>query len=273
VFAQAEYCRAIVAEKGVDFSRKEIDELETQAKKMGAKGLAWTKYVDGKFDGGVAKFFSETELADLKNILEIKNNALILFVADNWKVSCDALGRIRQILGKKLNLIDENVIAWAWIVDFPMFEKDPISGKIDFAHNPFSLPQGGLEALNSQDPLTIKADQYDIIANGYELSSGAVRNYDKETMIKAFEIVGYDKEYVEKKFGGMLSAFAFGAPPTCGFAPGIERLCMVLLGEENIRNVIAFPKNNQAEDMMMNAPSEVSEEQLAELGLQVVKNG
>jgi len=271
VFAQAEYCRAIVAEKGVDFSRKEIDELETQAKKMGAKGLAWTKYVDGKFDGGVAKFFSETESADLKNILEIKNNALILFVADNWKVSCDALGRIRQILGKKLNLIDENVIAWAWIVDFPMFEKDPISGKIDFAHNPFSLPQGGLEALNSQDPLTIKADQYDIIANGYELSSGAVRNYDKETMIKAFEIVGYDKEYVEKKFGGMLSAFAFGAPPTCGFAPGIERLCMVLLGEENIRNVIAFPKNNQAEDMMMNAPSEVSEEQLKELGIQIIK--
>jgi aspartyl-tRNA synthetase len=240
---------------------------------MGAKGLAWTKYSENKFDGGVAKFFNETELAELKEKLNIEKECLLLFIADDWKISCDALGRVRQVLGKKLNLIDENVIAWAWIVDFPMFEKDPATGKIDFAHNPFSLPQGGIEALNTMDPLDIKADQYDIVANGFELSSGAVRNYDKETMIKAFEIVGYDKEYVEKKFGGMLSAFAFGAPPTCGFAPGIERLCMVLLGEENIRNVIAFPKNNQAEDLMMNAPAEVSPEQLAELGLQVVKKG
>jgi aspartyl-tRNA synthetase len=273
VFAKADFCRVLKVDAGVNFSRKEIDELETEAKKMGAKGLAWTKYSENKFDGGVAKFFNETELAELKEKLNIEKECLLLFIADDWKISCDALGRVRQVLGKKLNLIDENVIAWAWIVDFPMFEKDPATGKIDFAHNPFSLPQGGIEALNTMDPLDIKADQYDIVANGFELSSGAVRNYDKETMIKAFEIVGYDKEYVEKKFGGMLSAFAFGAPPTCGFAPGIERLCMVLLGEENIRNVIAFPKNNQAEDLMMNAPAEVSPEQLAELGLQVAKKG
>ena len=271
VFATAMHTRVLKVDEAVQYSRKEIDELEGYAKKLGAKGLAWMKYQDGKFDGGIAKFFTAEELAQLKSDLDIEKDCLLLFVADNWKVSCEALGRVRQILGKKLDLIDENVIAWAWIVDFPMFEQDPDTGKIDFAHNPFSLPQGGLEALNTIDPLDIKADQYDIIANGFELSSGAVRNYDKKTMLKAFEIVGYDQKYVEEKFGGMIAAFQYGAPPTCGFAPGIERMCMVLLGEDNIREVVAFPKNSRAEDLMMNAPSEVSEDQLAELGLKIVK--
>ncbi len=271
VFKDADYVKALPVVGAEEYSRKDIDELESHAKKLGAKGLAWMKYVDGKYDGGITKFFKEEELDELSKILNLESNCLLLFVADGWKTACESLGRVRHILGQKMNLIDENEVAWAWIVDFPMFEKDEETGKIDFAHNPFSLPQGGLDSLNTLDPLDVKADQYDIIANGYELSSGAVRNYNKEIMLKAFEIVGYDEKYVEEKFGGMIKAFEFGAPPTCGFAPGIERLAMVLLGEENIREVMAFPKNSKAQDLMMDAPSEITPEQLEELGLKIVK--
>jgi len=166
-------------------------------------------------------------------------------------------------------------MAWAWITDFPMYELNK-EGKLDFMHNPFSMPQGGLEALNTQDPLTVKAYQYDIIANGLELSSGAIRNYKPEIMYKAFEIVGYNKEAVDEKFGAMIRAFEFGAPPHGGFAPGIDRLLMLLENEPNIREVIAFPKNGSAEDVMMSAPSEVDEKQLKELHIKLdlpKKNG
>ena len=282
VFNTAKHVRVLFVPGGQDFSRKEIDEYEDKAKRVGAKGLAWMKYVDGKFDGGVSKFFSEEQLKQLEKLFEIKQDGILFFGADNWEVSCKALGAVREFTGDKMKLKDENVIAWAWVNDFPMFEWNPEKpnglgageegkGAIDFGHNPFSMPKGGMEALKTQDPLDIIADQYDIIANGFELSSGAVRNMNPEVMYKAFEIAGYDKSVVDKKFGHMIDAFSYGAPPHCGFAPGIERLVMVLLGEKNIRRVVAFPKNQKAEEPMMGSPAEVSDEQLRELSLKIVK--
>ncbi len=270
VFAEAEYVRALVVPGGSEFSRKDIDgEFTDAAKRAHAKGLAWMKYVDGAYEGGVSKFFNEAQLEELGKILKPKSGSIIFFGADNWEISAKALGAVRQLAGEKLDLADPNEIAWAWIVDFPMFEWDEKNNKVDFGHNPFSMPQGGLDALENQDPLEILADQYDIIANGFELSSGAVRNKDPKVMYKAFEIAGYTKEDVDKKFGHMIKAFEFGAPPHCGFAPGIERLVMVLLGEKNIRTVVPFPKNQKAEEPMMGSPAEVSAEQLKELGIKL----
>ncbi|MDD2656543.1 MAG: aspartate--tRNA ligase [Patescibacteria group bacterium] len=270
VFSSAEFTRAMVVSKGEVFSRKEIDEEFTDvAKRAHAKGLAWTKYVDGKFDGGVAKFFDEAQLAELKSLLKIEENCIIFFGADDWETSAKALGAVRTLVADKLNLLDPNIIAWAWIVDFPMYEKNPETGKIDFGHNPFSLPQGGMEALKNSDPLDIIAEQYDIIANGLELSSGGVRNTYPDVMYKAFEIAGYGPEVVDQKFGHMIQAFSYGVPPHCGFAPGIERMTMLLLGEKNIRTVVPFPKNQRAEEPMVGSPSEATPEQLKELSIQI----
>jgi len=271
VFNDAEYVRVLFVPGGQDFSRKEIDECEDKAKRVGAKGLAWMKYSAGKFDGGITKFFSEEQRQQLQQLQQLQQDGILFFGADNWEISCKSLGAVRELIGDKMNLKDPNVIAWAWIIDFPMYEWDSEKEKIEFGHNPFSMPKGGMEALNTQDPLDILADQYDIIANGFELSSGAVRNMDPDIMYKAFEIAGYDKSVVDKKFGHMINAFEFGAPPHCGFAPGIERLVMVLLGEMNIRRVVPFPKNQKAEEVMMGSPAEVSDEQLKELGLQIKK--
>ena len=272
VFAEAPFVRALKIDGGHEWSRKQIeDEYEDAAKRAHAKGLAWMKFVDGKFDGGIVKFFSEEQLQQLQQLVHIEQNTIVFFVADEWEVSCKALGAVRDYAGKKLELADQNVIAWAWIVDFPFFEKNSETGKIDFGHNPFSMPQGGLDALNNQHPLDILADQYDIIANGLELSSGAVRNKDPEVMYKAFDIAGYTKQQVNEKFGHMIKAFEYGAPPHCGFAPGIERLVMVLKGETNIRTVIPFPKNQKAEELMMGSPAAVDDAQLKELGIAVVK--
>ncbi len=282
VFNTAEHVRALFVPGGEEFTRKEIDEFEDKAKRVGAKGLAWMKYIDGKFDGGVAKFFAEDKLTELSKLVDLSKSGILFFGADNWTTSCKSLGAVREFVGDKMNLKDPNVIAWAWVIDFPMFEWDPEKpngfgageegkGAIDFGHNPFSMPRGGMEALKTQDPLDIIADQYDIIANGFELSSGAVRNMNPEIMYKAFEIAGYDKSVVDKKFGHMINAFQYGAPPHCGFAPGIERLVMVLLGEKNIRRVVAFPKNQKAEEPMMGSPACVDESQLKELGLKISK--
>ncbi|PIZ95654.1 MAG: aspartate--tRNA ligase [Candidatus Magasanikbacteria bacterium CG_4_10_14_0_2_um_filter_33_14] len=272
VFTSAEFVRALVVPKGEVFSRKEIDEEYTDvAKRAHAKGLAWTKYVDGKFDGGVAKFFDEAQLAELKTILKIEENCIVFFGADDWEISAKALGAVRTLVADKLNLLDPNIIAWAWIVDFPMYEKNPDTGKIDFGHNPFSLPQGGMDALLNSDPLDIIAEQYDIIANGLELSSGGVRNTYPDVMYKAFEIAGYGPEVVDQKFGHMIQAFSYGVPPHCGFAPGIERMTMLLLGEKNIRTVVPFPKNQRAEEPMVGSPSEATPEQLKELSIEVKK--
>ena len=276
VFTSAEHVRVLLVPGGDKFTRKEIDEQFTDvAKRAHAGGLAWMKYVDGKFEGGVAKFFDDiklTELSKLAELFKLKENAILFFSADDWEVSCTSLGAVRHMAGEKLGLADPNEIAWAWIVDFPFYEKDIETGKIDFSHNPFSMPQGGMEALQNMNPLDIRAFQYDIIANGLELSSGGVRNKDPEVMYKAFEIAGYSKEDVDIKFGHMIRAFEFGAPPHCGFAPGIERMAMLLLGEKNIRSVVPFPKNQKAEEPMVGSPSEVDDAQLKELGISVNKD-
>ncbi|HYE60091.1 MAG TPA: aspartate--tRNA ligase [Candidatus Kapabacteria bacterium] len=272
VFQEAEFVRALVVPGGASFTRKEIDEEFTdKAKRAHAKGLAWIKYTEGAFDGTIKKFFTDEELTALQNKIGVEEGSIIFFVADSWEVSCKALGAVRDWAAKKQNLGDPNEIAWAWVVDFPMYEWNEDLGKIDFVHNPFSMPQGGLEALNTKDPKEILAYQYDIIANGLELSSGSVRNKDPEIMYRAFEIAGYTKEDVHKKFGHMVDAFEYGAPPHCGFAPGIERLVMLLRNEPNIRAVVPFPKNQKAEEPMMGSPSEVDEKQLKELGIAVSK--
>ncbi len=272
VFTKAAHVRVLVIPGGDKFTRAEIDnEFTDIAKRNHAKGLAWMKHMDGKFEGGVSKFFDAAQLKELESLETFVPNSILFFVADSWEVSCKALGAVRDMAGKKLELADPDEIAWAWVVDFPFYEWNEDQKKIDFAHNPFSMPQGGMKALETQDPLTINAFQYDIIANGLELSSGAVRNKDAAVMYKAFEIAGYGPEVVDKKFGHMIKAFSFGAPPHCGFAPGIERLVMLLRGEDNIRAVVPFPKNQKAEEPMVGSPSVVEDIQLKELGIKVNK--
>ncbi|OGH77789.1 MAG: aspartate--tRNA ligase [Candidatus Magasanikbacteria bacterium RIFOXYC2_FULL_40_16] len=280
VFNEAKFVRALTIPDGAKFTRKEIDDEFTDvAKRAHAKGLAWMKFVEGKFDGTIVKFFSEQELKSLQGLLSPEEGSIVFFSAGDWSVSCTSLGAVRSLAAKKLNLADKDLIAWAWVVDFPMYEKREENGEIstkggpasgwDFGHNPFSMPKGGKEALDGKDPLEILADQYDIIANGLEISSGAVRNKDPEIMYKAFKIAGYDKKAVDAKFGHMIKAFEYGAPPHCGFAPGIERLVMLLTNEDNIRNVVPFPKNQKAEEPMMGSPSDVSIEQLKELSIKL----
>jgi len=277
IFADSEYVRALPIPDGAKFSGKEIDEEFTDAaKRAHAKGLAWMKYEKDIFSGGISKFFTESELHELKTIVTPEDGSIIFFAAGEWRVSCEPLGAVRSMVAEKMNLADPNIIAWTWIVDFPMYEWNEEKAKNnktgwDFAHNPFSMPQGGLLALNEKKPDDILAHQYDITANGLELSSGAVRNKDPEVMYRAFEIAGYSRADVDKKFGHMIHAFEFGAPPHCGFAPGIERLAMVLLGEKNIRSVIPFPKNQKAEEPMVGSPSEVDAGQLKELGINISK--
>lgn len=278
--------KAICCQGGAKLTRSQIDELTEMVKKEGAGGLAYIVFEDTSLDPeiGVTKPYSDGKLPPLKSpilkflspeeintILE-KTQAqpgdIIFFGTDSREVVNKVLGKLRHHLGDVFGLKDPNIIAWAWITDFPMYELNK-EGKLDFMHNPFSMPQGGLDALNNQDPLTIKAYQYDIIANGLELSSGAIRNYKPEIMYKAFELVGYSKEVVDEKFGGMIRAFEYGAPPHGGFAPGIDRLLMLLENESNIREVIAFPKNGSAEDVMMGAPGFVEDKQLKELHIKL----
>ena len=272
VFNKAKVVKGLCVPNGAnEFSRKDIEgELTDEAKKKGAKGLATVKVKDNTLDGGIAKFFTEAEKEYLVNEFKAKDGDLLCFVADEYDVVVNALGLVRKFSAEKLKLNDPNIIAWCWVIDFPMYEKNEKTDKIDFMHNPFSMPRGEMDALENQDPLEILADQYDIIANGFELSSGAVRNNKPEIMYKAFEIAGYTKEAVDKKFKHMIEAFKYGAPPHCGYAPGIERLIMVLLGEDNIRETLAFPKNSKAQDAMMGAPSEVDPEQLEELGIKII---
>ncbi len=262
--------RVLCATGGAELSRGEIDGYTEFVKKYGAKGLAYIVIeADGSLKSPIVKFLGDELAQKIVHEMNGKAGDILFFGADVKKIVESALGNLRKELGKRLGLIDTAILAWAWIVDFPMFEYNDELQKVDFAHNPFSMPQGGMEALVSQDPLTIKAYQYDIICNGYELSSGAVRNYKPEIMYKAFEIAGYDASVVESKFGHMLKAFEYGAPPHCGFAPGVDRLVMLLREEPNIREITAFPKNGRAEDAMMGAPSVVEEAQLKELNIKV----
>ncbi|NQV13054.1 MAG: aspartate--tRNA ligase [Parcubacteria group bacterium] len=256
---------------GKKFSRKHIDELTQIAQDNGAKGLAYIIYEGGELKSPILKFFSEEEIAKLAEKIDAKDGDIVFFGADEEKVVCQALGAVRSELGKRLELTDPNVVAWAWITNFPMYQYDDKAGKIDFMHNPFSMPQVGkghqdvLETLAKDDPLDILAYQYDIVGNGYELCSGAVRNHRPDIMYKAFEIAGYSQEEVDKNFGHMIKAFKYGAPPHGGYAPGIDRILMVLTGNENIREIIAFPKNGSAYDPMLDTPAEVSEKQLKEV--------
>lgn len=249
--------------------RSFFDKMIEFAQANGAKGLAYIIIDEnGEGKGPIAKFLSPEKLAALKESAGLKNGDAVFFSCGKSVEAAKLAGLVRIKLGQDLKLIDESVYKFCWIVDFPMYEMSD-DGKIEFSHNPFSMPQGGLEALNSQDPLTIKAFQYDIVCNGVELSSGAIRNHKPEIMYRAFEIAGYGPEVVEKQFGAMLNAFKYGAPPHGGFAPGIDRIIMLLADEPNIREVIPFPMNGKAQDLMMNAPASVSEKQLRELSIQI----
>ena len=236
-----------------------------------AKGLAWLKVnEDRTLQGPIAKFIGDKEREEMLTRTNTNAGDAIFFIAEHEGIVEKLAGEIRAELGRRLGLIDENVFKFCWIVDFPMYERVD-NGKIEFGHNPFSMPQGGLEALNTKNPLDILAYQYDIVCNGIELSSGAVRNHDPEVMIKAFEIAGYSKEVIDKKFSALFNAFQYGAPPHAGIAPGVDRMIMLLTGEESIREVCAFPMNSKAQDLLMGAPGEVTKKQLDEIHIKVDK--
>lgn len=251
--------------------RSFYDKLQGLMIEMGAEGLAWVKVLeDGSLKGPIVKFITEKECKDLILSTKAKVGDDIFVIASADKRLCYKLaGALRTEVGEKVGLIEKEQYKFCWIVDFPMYEIDAETGKLAFSHNPFSMPQGGLKVLQEKDPLEILAYQYDIVVNGVELSSGAVRNAEVETMLKAFEIAGYSAEEVEKKFGALYTAFQYGAPPHAGVAPGIDRIIMLLLDEPNIREVIAFPMNSKAQDLMMNAPCEVDEKQLREVHIKL----
>ena len=249
-------------------SRAFCDRMNSWAQGEGQPGLGYIFFRDGEGAGPLAKNIGEERTAQIKQQLGLEDGDAVFFCAGVPKAFADFAGRARNRIGEELDLIDRDQFAFCWIVDFPMYEETD-DGKIDFSHNPFSMPQGGMEALESQDPLTVLGYQYDIVCNGVELSSGAIRNHKPEIMLKAFEIAGYDDAVVEKEFGGMLNAFRYGAPPHGGIAPGVDRIVMLLAGQENLREVVAFPMNQQAEDLLMQAPGNVSNAQLRELHIRL----
>jgi aspartyl-tRNA synthetase len=250
-------------------SRAFCDRMNSWAQKEGQPGLGYIFFRDGEGAGPVAKNIGEDRTAALRAELGLNDGDAVFFVAGVPKDFAAFAGQARTQVGEALELVDENRFEFCWIVDYPMYEVDESTGKIEFSHNPFSMPQGGIEALESKDPLDVLAYQYDIVCNGIELSSGAIRNHRPEIMYKAFEIAGYSQEEVETEFAGMLNALKYGAPPHGGSAPGIDRIVMLLADEPNIREVILFPMNQQAQDLMMNAPIPVDEERLKELSLRV----
>ena len=261
--------RAIKAPKVVDKPRKFFDDMIGFAQENGAKGMAYIIWSGDTQKSPIVKFLTPAILDELKKVGGVEDGDALFFLADQEKAVQKVGGAVIPELGRRLDLIDPDKFCFCWIVDFPMFELDEETGNIVFSHNPFSMPQGGMEALETRDPLDIFAWQYDIVCNGIELSSGAIRNHRPDIMYKAFEIAGYGKEVVDNKFGGMINAFKHGAPPHGGIAPGIDRMVMLLADVPNIREVIAFPFNQQAEDLMMNAPSEVTIKQLRELHIEV----
>ena len=250
-------------------SRAFCDKMNSWAIKEGQPGLGYIFFKDGSGSGPIAKNIGEEKTSAIKNKFNLSDNDAVFFICGIPKTFLTFASSARDKIGNDLGLINEDSFEFCWIVDFPMYEFDEINKKIDFSHNPFSMPQGGMDALESLNPLEIKAFQYDIVCNGVELSSGAIRNHKPEILLKAFEIAGYDQGEVEKRFGAMNNAFKYGTPPHGGIAPGIDRIVMLLSGSDNIREVIAFPMNQQAQDILMGAPSEVSNEQLSELGISI----
>lgn len=264
--------KAMVVSNGADQGRRFFDKMtEFAVEEAGAKGLAWVKFdQDGNVNGGISKFINEDVKSKLMEALNIKSNDAVFFIADEFKTAQKISGLVRIELGKRLDLIEQNVYRFCLITDFPMYELSD-EGKIDFNHNPFSMPQGGLDALENMDPLDIVAYQFDVVCNGYEMASGAVRNHDPELMVKAFEIAGYSEKDVETRFGALYKAFQYGTPPHAGAAPGLDRMIMLLADSTNIREVIAFPKNKKARDLLMNSPSIVTEQQLKDVHISINK--
>ena len=251
-------------------SRAFCDKMNKWAIDEGQPGLGYIFFKEGKGSGPIAKNIGEDKTSLIQDKLNLKDGDSVFFVCGIPKNFMDFISRARVKIGFELDLVKKDSFEFCWIVDFPMFEYNEEEKKIDFSHNPFSMPQGGLEALENEDPLNIKAYQYDIVCNGVELSSGAIRNHRQDILLKAFEMAGYDFNEIKEQFGAMLDAFNYGAPPHGGIAPGIDRIVMLLAGVDNIREIIAFPMNQQAQDLLMNAPSEISKDQLKELGIKLL---
>jgi len=271
VFKNAECIKAICVKNGASLSRKQIDNFTNIAKSEGAGGLAYITYQDGEAKSPIAKFLSEKELADIQQKTGAVDGDAVFFGADSRSVVNAVLGRLRNEFASHFNLKDPSVVAFAWIIDFPFYEWDERSKKLDFGHNPFSMPKGGLQTLESAETdaekLSIVADQFDMVMNGYEICSGGVRNHNPAVLYKVFGLLGFSESYVEEKFGAMLGAFKYGAPPHAGCAFGVDRILMELTDEQNVRETLAFPKNGSGVDVMMDSPSTVDPAQLRELGL------
>lgn len=261
--------KVINAKGAADRPRKFFDDMERYARSEGAKGLAWIALRDGEMKGPIVKFLSDSEKQALCARTGAVEGDALFFGAGLRQETNELLGKVRQALARHLDLVDRNTVAFCWIVDFPMFERNPDTGQIEFSHNPFSMPQGGMEALETRDPLEILAYQYDIVCNGIELSSGAIRNHRPDIMLKAFDIAGYSEDVVKYKFPALWKAFHFGAPPHGGIAPGLDRIIMLLADEPNIREIIAFPLNQRAQDLLMGAPSSVDARQLEDLHIEI----
>lgn len=262
--------KAIVVSNGAEQGRKFFDKMTDFAvNELGAKGLAWTKFEqDGSVAGGIVKFITDDIKESLISNYNVKLGDSIFFIADEFSTAQKIAGDVRIELGNRLDLLEKDVYRFCFIVDFPMYELSD-EGTIDFSHNPFSMPQGGLEVLENKDPLDILAYQYDLVCNGYEMASGAVRNHNPEIMVKAFEIAGYSEEDVKNRFGALYNAFQYGTPPHAGAAPGVDRMVMLIANSQNIREIIAFPKNKKARDLLMRAPSVVTEQQLKDVHIKI----
>ena len=271
VFKNAECIKAICVKNGASLSRKQIDQFTDIAKSEGAGGLAYITYQDGEAKSPIAKFLSKTELSSIQQKTGAVDGDAVFFGADTRPVVNAVLGRLRNEFATHFNLKDPSVVAFAWIIDFPFYEWDDHGKKLDFGHNPFGMPKGGIEALESAttdaDKLAIVADQFDMVMNGYEICSGGVRNHNPAVLYKVFDLLGFSESYVEEKFGAMLNAFKYGAPPHAGCAFGVDRILMELIDETNVRETLAFPKNGSGVDVMMDSPSTVDPAQLKELGL------
>lgn len=273
---QSPCVKAIRVENGASLTRSQIDQFTEKAKKLGASGLAYIMYENGTEKSPIAKFLQPEELVRIKEATGAKDGDAVFFCSDDRTKVNKILGQLRIAFADHFNLKDDSIVALCWIVDFPFYEWNDGEQKIDFGHNPFSMPKGGLKALEDaktdEEKLAIVADQYDMVMNGYEICSGAVRNHNPEIMYKVFGILGYDHEYVEKRFGGMLNAFKFGAPPHAGCAFGIERIFMVLNDNKNIRDIVAFPKNGSGIDLMMSSPSLVDDYQLKDTHIKIIED-
>ena len=274
VFKNADCVKAICAKDAASMSRSQIDTFTELVKKEGAGGLAYLTYKDGEIKSPIAKFLSEQELADIAKLTGAAEGDIVFFGADKRPLVNKVLGKLRIALADFQGLKRDDEVALCWVTDFPFYEYDETRHQVDFGHNPFSMPRGGLDILRKaqtdEDKLAITADQYDMVMNGYEICSGAVRNHNPEVMYAVFELLGYDHDYVNQKFGAMLNAFKYGAPPHAGCAYGLDRIFMVMENTSNIRDIVAFPKNGSGMDLMMNSPSTVFESQLKELHIKEV---